>query len=89
MCAIADGKLYCWGQAGTAAIGSEAPAGESCTPRHVPLPFPARQVVVGAAHTCALTTNGAVHCFGADDAGQVGCTDERRQAAPCRVRFEP
>ncbi|HET6533220.1 MAG TPA: fibronectin type III domain-containing protein [Actinoplanes sp.] len=62
--ADADGRAYCWG----GLTGSDVPAA---------LPgADYSQVTVGRAHACGLVgsalTGGQVHCWGADDRGQLG-----------------
>ncbi|MEZ4369108.1 MAG: RCC1 domain-containing protein [Kofleriaceae bacterium] len=68
---IRGGEVVCWGDN---ADGQVDPAGprELVAPRR---PLPGRTPVdlaLGRAHTCALTDDGAVWCWGADDLGQSG-----------------
>ncbi len=52
--------------------------------RVVGLP-PARQVAVGATHTCAVTRAKEVWCWGADDVGQLGDGASSRRPRAARV----
>lgn len=51
------------------------------------LPIGVRQLVNGANHTCALDASGAVFCWGANDAGQVGDGTIADRAAPVQVEL--
>src|SRR5207247_4754729 len=75
-CGIASGSgaAYCWGynKAGELGIGSR-----DSTIRHdVPAPVSGslrfRAVSAGYDFSCALTTEGAAYCWGANSRGQLG-----------------
>ena len=76
-CAITvSGALKCWGandkgQAGTGVTGDEVPLVTTPT-GVVGLAEGVAAVSTGAHHTCALTTQGAVKCWGSDDVWQLG-----------------
>lgn len=73
-CALSGGEVYCWGAGteGRLGYGNQqdrlAPAG--------PVPIGASasitQIAAGSRHTCALTMQGQVHCWGVGDRGQLG-----------------
>lgn len=76
----ADAQLYCWGSNATGQLGLAA-APDVCdrtpcsrTPVLVPTSIRFHAVTV-AAHTCGLTSEGAAHCWGANDQGQLGAGD--------------
>lgn len=75
-----DERLYCWGsntsgQLGVVrARGQCARAPESCeaSPRAVTIPERVRQVSAGDRHTCAITSDGALRCWGENLQFQTG-----------------
>lgn len=73
VCAIASGKIYCWGGNGFGQSGATfAPVK---LPRRVNLPGGAgtpEKVEVGVAHSCALTDSKKVYCWGSNLVGQLG-----------------
>ncbi len=74
-CAIAgDGDVYCWGATDSGQAGAAGGRDDArvCDPIRIPLPRPAKMLALGARHTCVLTDDGAVSCFGANAAGQLG-----------------
>jgi len=79
-CAIRDDdKLLCWGQAGDGALGyaNENSVGDNETPGsigpvNVGTGRTVKAVSTGGAFTCAILDNGAVRCWGLNDAGQLG-----------------
>lgn len=99
-CAVLEGGgVRCWGYNGggdnvgllgypdeeSQAIGDDEPPS---TMPEVVIGAPVVDVVVGAAHTCALTDAGAVRCWGVSDEGELGYgntdqigDDEHPQAA--------
>jgi len=78
----ATGALYCWGNngssqlAGSAAQSCTTPPGDSvpCTSSPIRsadgLSF--SSIRAGAFHTCAVGRSGGLHCWGANDYGQIG-----------------
>jgi hypothetical protein len=73
-CAVgADNTVACWGRnnLGQLGRGSLTPA-TSAAPVTVTVGAPVAKVAAGKAFACALTTAGAVWCWGDNAAGQVG-----------------
>jgi alpha-tubulin suppressor-like RCC1 family protein len=78
-CAVARGRLYCWGKNSTSQLGTGIPDDER---------FPAeaiveadenvfvQQVVVSQTHTCGRLTDGTVACSGSNAAGQIGAPSD-------------
>ena len=83
-CAIAvNGALYCWGSNGSGQLGD---GGTNLGLRPVrvsvlPAALLPDRVSCGGRHTCALA-GGAVHCWGANDSGQLGIGSTNAQSAP-------
>jgi alpha-tubulin suppressor-like RCC1 family protein len=84
-----DGSLLCWGlgdrgQVGTAAsdmcLLNNLPAPCSLQPRTVPATALFARVSAGGEHSCAVTRDDELYCFGANDFGQLG-TDRRQNAS--------
>jgi hypothetical protein len=77
-CAVMDtGGVKCWGAAGFGQLGNGVMPPLLTDISHTPvdvvgLIHPAKAVVVGAMHSCALTTGGGVKCWGSNSAGQYG-----------------
>lgn len=70
-CAVVDGEVWCWGSNQFAAIGV---TGQSCfsDPQFINISGETfEEVGVGSGHTCALSTDGDVFCWGTNDAGQI------------------
>ncbi|MBX6364215.1 MAG: DnaJ domain-containing protein [Gemmatimonadetes bacterium] len=94
-CALAaDGAAYCWGSNRSGQLGS--PAVPRCRRDGVSYPCAVHPVAVeggrrftriaaGAAHTCALTADGAAYCWGRNDAGQLGIGSTVGAAQPTRI----
>jgi alpha-tubulin suppressor-like RCC1 family protein len=79
-----EGQAYCWGGNARGQLGTDSTL-EDCTAPGNPTVFPctARAVPVagdlifealaaGAKHTCGLTSDGVVFCWGSNDKGQLG-----------------
>jgi alpha-tubulin suppressor-like RCC1 family protein len=84
-----NGEVKCWGSndSGQLGIGSTASkgslAGEMGDALHAVAlgGKTARQVATGAAHTCAILSDGTVKCWGANTRGQLGLGDTRARGA--------
>ncbi|MDC0716389.1 hypothetical protein POL25_05780 [Nannocystis sp. bb15-2] len=68
-----DDRLWCWGRGedGQLGRGIEGMSARDNQPLAVPL-TDVRKVSAGAAHTCALTGDGSLHCWGDNRWGQLG-----------------
>jgi alpha-tubulin suppressor-like RCC1 family protein len=72
-CALASGGVLCWGNNGSRQLGNNSSGNNSSTP--VPVTNLTSGVVAigaGNSHTCAVTSAGAVMCWGSDSSGQLG-----------------
>jgi len=67
-----DGVAYCWGNntSGQLGVGDEVPS--SATPLAVQGGLTFASLSAGEAHTCGLTTTGALYCWGWNFDGQLG-----------------
>ncbi len=86
-----DGKAYCWGLGGRGRLGDGS---------GVSFPFPVRArvpgvpnesqpvivaVSAGGTHSCLLTAEGELYCFGENDNGQLGDGSTIDRLRPSRV----
>lgn len=75
-CALTeDGAVWCWGNAGAGALGHGPLYADALVPGMVQDLAPATAIALGQAHSCALTEDGGVWCWGADNMGQCGDGD--------------
>ena len=87
-CAVTSGgALTCWGNNANGQLGDG-----TTVPAYRPTPAPVTglgigvsAVAAGEGHTCALTTVGAVLCWGANANGQVGDGSTTERATPVPV----
>lgn len=79
-CAIAEGGVWCWGRDDSGELGSRERVATCgfyqrlpcrASPVRVPGLDGVTAVAAGEAHTCAIAA-GSVHCWGANDRGQLG-----------------
>lgn len=79
------GVAYCWGVNVDGQLGSPTNAGV-VTPNAVPLPVNTGLTFIaleaGAWHTCGLTATGAVYCWGSNQFGQLGHSENAGQVGP-------
>jgi alpha-tubulin suppressor-like RCC1 family protein len=74
-CAVRSGALYCWGDHSYGQLGSGAPATagpDQTRPVAVAMPLDVTWLSAGKEHTCAVASTGAVWCWGANGAQQLG-----------------
>lgn len=85
-CAVAgDATVRCWGANTFGQLGNGAQGAASPTPVQVQGITGAAQVAAGSNFTCALTTAGAVSCWGANTSGQLGNGTTKRSNTPVPV----
>lgn len=72
-CAVLnDNTARCWGNNANGRLGNNQTSGSFSYPV-TPVGLPAvRQISAGGFHTCAVTTAGALYCWGTNDVGAVG-----------------
>jgi len=80
-CAVIAGGVRCWGKAGSGRLGndtsgianfSDIPV-DVCSDQSCLSPLTdIVHVVAGREHTCAITAEGNIKCWGANDVGQLG-----------------
>lgn len=83
-CAILnDGSVKCWGQntSGQLGYGDNKKLGTPAA-TSIAIGEKARAIATGLAHTCVITESGAVKCWGANSAGQLGYGDYTARLAP-------
>jgi alpha-tubulin suppressor-like RCC1 family protein len=85
-CAVVASTAVCWGANPNGEVGAASHSGADVIgPTPVRGLHAAVQVVTGVAHSCALTADGDVTCWGADTSGQLGNGTISRKATPTRV----
>jgi alpha-tubulin suppressor-like RCC1 family protein len=98
-CAKRDGRVYCWGyhRHGMLGVAADTPAFPS-QPDTVVVPTPVIGIEsLGEIVTldldydfgCVLTAAGEVHCWGANENGQLGTGDQLPRSQPTRVENLP
>jgi len=90
-CAIQkDGKVVCWGGNEVGQLGAGQLGGVSLKPKPVQGLPSASRLALGAGHSCALTLDGKVFCWGFNSAGQLGDGGlaDRGAAAPVKVTVD-
>jgi alpha-tubulin suppressor-like RCC1 family protein len=85
-CAVrAWGGVACWGENREGELGDGTFADRAAPVDVVDLAVPARDVVVGRAHTCALLRDGTVHCWGANGRAQLADGTSGHRPSPVLV----
>ena len=84
---LTDDSVKCWGHNGRDQLGTDTNGDEQWEPTTVAdLPDGVTTLTAGLYHTCALTTSGAVWCWGDNSAAQLGDDQaEVQSATPIQV----
>lgn len=86
-CAVVSDGVECWGRNDSMILGRAAlPDDHSATPVRVDeLSGDVQAIGAGVFHTCVLTTNGAVKCWGDNTKKQLGAATGSASATPLQV----
>lgn len=85
-CGVTMGaRLFCWGSNAAGQLGSSNAGIRSARPVAVTGASLFVAASAGAMHTCAIDTAGGLHCWGANDRGQVGNGTRTDQPAPVAI----
>lgn len=71
-CARAGGRVWCWGRDQYGQLGQNMVEGPTATKVEVSLPNDAVALVAGSHHSCAVTVDMDVLCWGRNNEGQIG-----------------
>lgn len=82
-CALTtNGNVHCWGDGFYGQLGYGSSSNRSLPGDAIPDFTNINQVSVGGIHTCILTTNGSVHCWGDGQNGKLGYGDTSDRNSP-------
>jgi alpha-tubulin suppressor-like RCC1 family protein/DNA-binding SARP family transcriptional activator len=85
-CALApSGTAYCWGWNNYGQLGDPTVSGYSARPVPVAGRLTLSFISTGYLHTCGITTDGYVYCWGSNVEGQLGAGRGRTSAIPVLV----
>ncbi|HEY6559763.1 MAG TPA: hypothetical protein VI072_20915 [Polyangiaceae bacterium] len=71
------GAVWCWGNNMLGQLGNGDTAESEPVPiESAALPSCVARIATGAYHTCALSEDGALHCWGSNDKGQLGAVPD-------------
>jgi alpha-tubulin suppressor-like RCC1 family protein len=86
-CGIArDGSAWCWGDNANFGIGSASVLKNTIATRvNPPTPLTFTALTTGSAHACALSSSGAVYCWGINSQGALGNGETGNSTVPVRV----
>ncbi len=92
---VVQGEAYCWGLTSlpqtpgtsTAANLCDGPPPRTCSTEPLPVAggLRFRDLSVGGGHSCGVTTDGGIYCWGRNDYGQLGNGSREPSAEPTRV----
>lgn len=86
-CALStSGGVKCWGDDYEGQLGNDGSAAGSPTPVQVTgLTSGVKAIAAGDLHSCAITSAGAVHCWGKNEEGQLGDSTVEGRFTPAAV----
>src|ERR1051326_3380139 len=86
-CALTtSGGIKCWGTNNRGQLGDGTSTDRTTPVDVIGLTSPVGQITAGVEHTCALTTSGAVKCWGYNFYGQLGVSDNTDRSTPVDVK---
>jgi alpha-tubulin suppressor-like RCC1 family protein len=89
-CALtAGGDAWCWGSNSNGQLGRGSIGASSSTPAPVSGGLKFASITAGEAHTCGVTLDGSIYCWGANASGQLGDGSTTDRGAPVRVAEAP
>ena len=84
---LKDNRVFCWGQNVSNELGNGDVQGlPSPTPVRVAGLGSIKDIVAGVSHTCVLTTDGGVTCWGLNQLGELGIGTETNPVPPRLVQ---
>jgi len=84
--ATSAGVVGCWGANSSGQLGDGTNSNRNIPVTVERLSEATKAITAGSAHTCALTTRGAVWCWGANWSGQLGDETNTNRHVPAPVR---
>lgn len=82
-CAISlDNRLFCWGSNEDGQVGGGSSTGTQNSPLHIDSGVTYLSVASGDMHTCAITTDNKLKCWGRNEYGQLGLGDTSERTSP-------
>jgi alpha-tubulin suppressor-like RCC1 family protein len=82
---ITGGAVKCWGSNSVGQLGDNTVTDRSVPTQVSSLTSGVAAIAVGDSHSCALTTTGAVKCWGANWYGQIGDNSVTNRGVPTQV----
>lgn len=79
------GAAFCWGQSEFGQLGDNSISSWMTSPVAVLGGLTFSSIAAGDFHTCGITTNGALYCWGLNDRGQLGDGTNTDRKLPTRV----
>jgi alpha-tubulin suppressor-like RCC1 family protein len=85
----AAGAAYCWGSNSNGQLGNGTIGGMNIAGAPVSGGITFVSLSAGGAHTCGVTPDGAIYCWGANASGQLGDGTQADRGGPVRVTEAP